>query len=66
MGCLKSKSPDPQPDPTPVPEPSSIIGYYSWNWAGSTGQKLANIGIAFTGYVTVADAISLYNTETAP
>lgn len=58
MGCCKSKKDDNKPDP-PVPVPPNIVGYYSWGWnGGSYGQTGANIGIAFTGYATVAAVTS--------
>ena len=58
MGCKKSKPNPPGPPPTP---PDEIKGYYSYNWGtGSYGPEGANVGVAFTGHVDVATAISLY------
>lgn len=60
------------PDPTPVPPtptpagdlPFPMYGYYSWNWgSGSTGPSDANVGIAFTGYTDVTQAVSGYPTD---
>lgn len=62
MGCKKSKpKPDPSP-PAPIPDPpTEIRGYYSWNWStGSYGPSGTNVGAAFTGYVDVAKAVSMY------
>mgnify|MGYP006104787163 CR=1 FL=1 len=62
MGCNKSKpQPDPLPPSPPPAPPAETIGYYSWNWStGSYGPSAANVGVAFTGYVDVAKAVSMY------
>lgn len=42
---------------------SQVIGYYSWGWqGGSQGPPGANLGVAFTGLIDVATAISGYTT----
>jgi hypothetical protein len=36
-----------------------VKGYYTWNWgAGSHGPPGANAGVAFTGLVSIPDAIA--------
>jgi hypothetical protein len=38
------------------------IGYYSWNWgSGSSGPPGSTVGIAFTGLISVKDAIAGYS-----
>jgi len=43
---------------------AEYIGYYSWNWGkGSQGPPGRNIGVAFTGYTDVDQAIRQYDTS---
>lgn len=38
-----------------------VLGYYTWNWgAGSFGPPGANAGVAFTGLVSIPDAMAQY------
>jgi len=45
------------------PLPTTVIGYYSWNWVGTAGPSNANIGVAFTGYADVDQAIAGYTSS---
>jgi hypothetical protein len=68
MGCCKSKK-DNTPDDPPLPDPvpPNIIGYYSWSYGGgSLGQTEANIGIFFSGFVSVASALAEYAATPGP
>jgi len=54
---------DGQPGTPSIPNyiPLPIYGYFSWSWStGSTGPSDANVGISFTGYVDVNDAVTDY------
>ena len=50
------------------PQPQ-IVGYYSWNWGpGSTGPPGYKdaIGVAFTGYTNVTEAVNRYYSPFIP
>ncbi len=60
-----SPAPVPTPMPTPVAAPintelpdESVLGYWCWSWDAGSAPAGANLGIAFSGWVSPAEALS--------